>query len=197
MSEAPVGLLLAAGLGTRFDPSGERLKLLQPAARGPYSGRPLAWAAAQPLLATLGRVIAVVRPVDHPHQRELHALLADAGCQLAICPSAADGMGASIACGVNASADAAAWVIALADMPDIASTTVAAVIAALREHDCVAPCFNGHRGHPIVFSAACRTELLALKGDMGARSILQRHAPHRIDVDDPGILFDVDTPDAD
>jgi len=195
--EAPVGLLLAAGLGTRFDPGGKRLKLLQPLARGPYAGRPLAWAAAQPLLAALDPVIAVVRPADLPHQRELHALLRDAGCQLAICSSAADGMGASIACGVNASANASAWVIALADMPDIAFTTVAAVVAALGAgHECAVPTIDGQRGHPVAFSAACRAELLALTGDVGARPILERHPPHRVAVDDPGILFDIDTPDA-
>ncbi|MGH6623109.1 MAG: nucleotidyltransferase family protein [Burkholderiaceae bacterium] len=195
MSQAPVGLLLAAGLGTRFDPSGERLKLLQPVARGPYAGRPLAWAAAQPLLATLAQVVAVVRPVDHPHQHELHSLLRDAGCQLAVCPLVADGMGASIACGVNASANASAWVIALADMPDVAFSTVAAVIAALSEHECAVPTFDGRRGHPVGFSAACRSELLALTGDSGARSILERHTTHRVEVDDPGVLFDIDLPD--
>jgi hypothetical protein len=35
MHEQPVGLLLAAGLGTRYDASGSRLKLLEPAASGP------------------------------------------------------------------------------------------------------------------------------------------------------------------
>ncbi len=35
MSTQPVGPLLAAGLGTRFDPGGRRLKLLEPVASGP------------------------------------------------------------------------------------------------------------------------------------------------------------------
>ena len=197
MTNAPVGLLLAAGLGARFDPSGKRLKLLQPVARGPYAGRPLAWAAAQPLLASLSSVVAVVRPADHPHQRELHSLLVDAGCQLVVCASAADGMGASIACGVKATPQASAWVIALADMPDIAFSTVAAVVDALGAgHDCAAPYYDGQRGHPVGFSKACRAELLALTGDAGARSVYERHPPCRVEVDDPGIAFDVDTPEA-
>lgn len=193
MSEAPVGLLLAAGLGRRFDPSGERLKLLQPLAHGPHAGRPLAWAAAQPLLAVLPTVVAVVRPPDHPHQRELHALLRDAGCQIAVCAAAADGMGASIAFGVGATLKASAWIVALADMPGIASATVTAVIAALSAgHDSAAPYFEGQRGHPVAFSRACRAELLALSGDTGAREVFVRHPPHRVDVTDAGVIFDID-----
>ena len=34
--------------------------------------------------------------------------------------------------------------------------------------------------------------LAALRGDGGARAVLARHPPLRIDVDDPGVLYDVD-----
>lgn len=55
----PVGILLAAGRGRRFDPSGERNKLLQ-ALPG---GEPVVVASAHALLAVLPRVIAVVPPI--------------------------------------------------------------------------------------------------------------------------------------
>jgi len=40
-----------------------------------------------------------------------------------------------------------------------------------------------------------RDELLQLRGDTGARAILERHRAEivRIECDDPGVLFDVDT----
>ncbi|MEG1113919.1 MAG: nucleotidyltransferase family protein, partial [Janthinobacterium sp.] len=36
-----VGILLAAGRGRRFDPSGVQNKLLQPLAEGPHAGLPV------------------------------------------------------------------------------------------------------------------------------------------------------------
>src|SRR5262245_52302608 len=105
-----VGILLAAGIGQRFDPSGRRLKLLEPAPAGHHAGVPLALASARNLLQALGKVRAVVRPPDDASQQRLHALLSDAGCELVICERAHEGMGSSLACGVRASADAKGWI---------------------------------------------------------------------------------------
>lgn len=190
-----VGLLLAAGVGTRFDPSGARLKLLEPAPAGAHAGRPLAVAAALNLKAAVDAVVAVVRPIDDEPQRALHAALARAGCQLVVCERARGGMGASLACGVRATSDAAGWLIALADMPAIAPATIAAVAQALRAgHMAAAPFVGDRRGHPVGFSAACFEELARLTGDAGARSVLADHPPFRVAVDDPGALLDIDSP---
>lgn len=193
MSAQPVGLLLAAGLGTRYDASGARLKLLEPASAGPRGGTALALAAAQPLLEVLDEVVAVVRPPEHAHQRALHALLAAAGCRLVICEHAADGMGASLACGVASAAAAGGWLVALADMPSIAADTVRRVVAALeRGAVSAAPWYRGQRGHPVGFSARCGPALRALAGDTGARAVLAHWPPARVEVEDAGVIHDVD-----
>lgn len=59
-----------------------------------------------------------------------------------------------------------------------------------------APCHQSGRGHPVGFASRWRDALSALTGDAGARSLLQAHADPlaRIEVVDPGCLFDVDTP---
>lgn len=189
----PVGILLAAGRGTRYDPSERTLKLLAPASRGPHPGAPLAAAAAQTLLAELPRVTAVVRVADRDEQRRLHAVLRSVGCALAVCDDADLGMSASLACGIRAEPHAAGWLIALGDMPAIAPSTVRAIVTALREGtQTVVPVYRGQQGHPVGFAATLRDELLALQGDAGARAVLQAHPPLRIDVDDSGILYDVD-----
>jgi molybdenum cofactor cytidylyltransferase len=189
----PVGILLAAGRGTRYDPTERTLKLLAPASRGPHRGAPLAAAAAQTLLAELPRVTAVVRVADRDEQRRLHAVLRSVGCALAVCHDADLGMSASLACGIRAEAHAAGWLIALGDMPAIAPATVRAVVAALRDGaQTVVPVYRGQPGHPVGFAAELREELLALAGDSGARAVLQAHPPLRIDVDDSGVLYDVD-----
>jgi molybdenum cofactor cytidylyltransferase len=190
-----VGLLLAAGIGQRFDPTGTRLKLLEPAPAGAHAGAPIAGAAARALRAALPDVHAVVRPATNEIQRRLQALLAAEGCQLIVCERAEEGMGASLACGVRATADAAGWIVALADMPAVRAATIAAVSAALeRGALTAAPYYQGARGHPVGFARACYDELVALQADQGARGVLRAHPPAIVDVDDAGCLLDIDTP---
>jgi molybdenum cofactor cytidylyltransferase len=190
-----VGVLLAAGIGQRFDPTGARLKLLAPFPADSDAGVPIAAAAARSLRAAVAEVVAVVRPATSDAQRRLHLLLAAEGCRLVVCESAGEGMGASLACGVRAAADADGWIVALADMPAVQPSTIDAIAAALmRGAETAAPFFDGRRGHPVGFSRACGAELLALSGDHGARGVLQTHRLLPVDVDDPGCLFDIDTP---
>jgi molybdenum cofactor cytidylyltransferase len=190
-------ILLAAGVGRRFDPTGARLKLLEPATSGPCAGLPLAAAALRSLKQACGDVVAVVRPADTAAQRTLHALLAAHGAQLVLCTDADLGMGHSLACGIRARIDVAGWVIALADMPAVSVRTIAAIRDAIAGgQDTAAPVFRGERGHPVGFGRVCRDELLALEGDSGARSVLAAHPPLLLDTDDPGCLHDIDRPSA-
>lgn len=196
-----VGVLLAAGEGRRFDPAGRALKLLAVRRSGPSAGQAIALAAARTLCANVAPVYAVVQSAPAQAQADaqgqLRAVLQQAGCTLLPCDAAPAGSGASIACAVRASRGADGWLIALADMPDIQASTVAAVRDALAGGAAsAAPFYRGQRGHPVGFAALCGAELAALDGDTGARAVLERHPPQRIDVDDPGILFDVDTMNA-
>jgi len=189
------GVLLAAGVGRRYDPSGARLKLLEAAPSGPHAGIPIAAAALRNLRAAIADVLVVVRPADSAAQRELRQLLAAEDAQLVTCPEADAGLGHSLACGVRARRDAAGWVIALADMPAVSPATIVAVRDAIASgHAAAAPTHRGQRGHPVGFSRACLDALLSLSGDAGARSVLAAHEPLLIEVDDPGCLLDIDTP---
>ena len=190
-----VGILLAAGIGQRFDPTGRRLKLLEPAPAGPHAGVPLALAAARNLMQALERVHAVVRPPDDASQQRLHALLSDAGCRLVICDRAHEGMGSSLACGVRATLAAKGWVIALADMPAIEPGSIRAVAQALQDgYDTAAAFFGERRGHPVGFANSLYSDLASLSGDDGARGVLVHRPPHRVSVADRGVLLDLDTP---
>lgn len=181
----PIGLLLAAGSGSRF--GGD--KLLHPLP----DGTPIGLRSAMNLKDGLGAVVALVRPEDV----RLRRLLEGAGIDCVVCETAADGMGATIACGVQVTSGAAGWVVALGDMPYINPRTIRAVGDAIAAGAGIAaPRVDGMRGHPVGFSAAFRENLLALGGDAGARSIVAANV-HRltaIDCDDRGILVDIDTP---
>ncbi|ALK33206.1 hypothetical protein Bpla01_64820 [Burkholderia plantarii] len=186
-SPAPVGVLLAAGLGTRFDPSGRDSKLL---AALP-DGTPVVVAAARHLLAVTPEVHAVVRP----GAGRLAAHLTDAGCRVLVAEEAIQGMGASLAAAVRASRDAGGWLVALGDMPWIDPAAIRAVAQAITSGraSIAAPHHGGRRGHPVGFAAVHGEALAALDGDAGARALLGAHPVARIEVDDPGVLRDVDT----
>lgn len=182
-----VGILLAAGRGRRFDPSGLRDKLLQ-ALPG---GDTVVLASARHLLAVLPRVIAVVPP----HDRGVAAALRALGCEVTVCAGADTGMGASLAHAVAASLpDTQSWLIALGDMPFVAPATIHALCDALAGGAAIAaPVCGGKRGNPIGFGAEHLSALLALTGDEGARRIVRTAAVTEVAVDDPGIFRDVDT----
>lgn len=192
-----VGILLAAGRGVRFGGAKLLARLPPPAMPDPQlpgaGGECVGAVACRHLLLALPRVVAVVRPDD----AALAAALGAAGARIVRCANADDGMGASLACAVGETRDAHGWVVALADMPWIRPETIVRVAAAVRSGAQVAaPFHDGRRGHPVGFSVACRDGLLALTGDEGAKSVVAAHRDTlmRIDVDDAGILRDIDQP---
>lgn len=187
-----VAVLLAAGSASRFGSD----KLLHAL---PHDV-PMAIQAARHLKAVIhGDVFVVVRP----QATELSDLLAKEGCEVVPCERAAEGMGASLACGVraanaaNAAGPAGAYLVALGDMPFIRASTIAAVREALIAGAALAaPYFRARRGHPVGIAGAFRAELENLTGDEGAKGLLARHAGElvKIPVGDPGAIRDIDTP---
>jgi molybdenum cofactor cytidylyltransferase len=186
-----VGILLAAGRGTRF--GGDKLLApLRESSLGLPAGTAMGVAAAIHVAAALPDSIAVVRPGDARVADGMRAT----GLRIVECANAGDGMGASLACGVISTCDADGWIVALADMPWIAPATIRAVAGALaRGADIVAPVYRGTRGHPVGFSRRYFAALCALTGDAGARSVLLAHPDELtlLDVDDAGVLADVDS----
>lgn len=180
------GILLAAGAARRF---GSR-KLLHPLA----DGTPIGLRSAANLVRAVDRAVAVLAP----EERELAELLAGAGLDICRCPASREGMGASLACGVRAAPDADGWIIALADMPFVLPSSIAALADALRAGAPIAaPVHDGERGHPMGFGREFYRELAALGGDVGARAIVAREHERIawVPVGDPGIARDIDTPE--
>jgi molybdenum cofactor cytidylyltransferase len=180
-----VGLLLAAGFGRRYGSQ----KLLEPLP----SGDCVAGMACRNLRAGTDHVVAVVRP-DDP---DLSHVLAQEGAEVIHFDNAHLGMGATLAFGVSSTATSLGWLIALGDMPSIKVSTIHALTEALRSGESmVIPIHQGQRGHPVGFGSRHYERLTALKGDQGARAIVEDHAADGIEIpfDDAGILLDIDTP---
>jgi len=182
---AIVGLLLAAGASRRF--GADKL-----AHRLPH-GVAVAVQAARHLKSEIERVVAVVRPGA---QGIAQALVAE-GCEVVLCEDADAGMGASLACGVRAAGEAAGYLVALADMPFVRPSTIAAVRDALAGGALFArPYFRTRVGHPVGIAGRFRGELESLTGDEGARELLDAHGAElvKLPVGDPGAIRDIDTP---
>ncbi|HET9650879.1 MAG TPA: nucleotidyltransferase family protein [Usitatibacter sp.] len=178
------GLLLCGGAATRFGAD----KLLA-------GEKPIVVEAARRLVAGAGNALAII-----PLGREaLRRALEPLGCEVLETDRTASGMGGSLVAGVLATVRADGWIVALGDMPCVRIETIAAIAAALREGATIAlPVgVHGRRGHPVGFAASLRDELLALGGDVGARSVVARHADavREVATDDPGIFIDIDTPE--
>jgi molybdenum cofactor cytidylyltransferase len=107
---------------------------------------------------------------------------------------AARGMGATIAAGVAERSGASGWVVLPGDMPLVRPSTILAVASALEQHPVIYAQHKGRRGHPVAFAGELYSELIQLQGDDGARRVLARYPAHGQEVDDAGVLMDVDTP---
>ena len=180
------GLLLCGGKSSRFGTDKLCVEI---------DSSPLAAHSARHLLAGAGNSLAVIPP----GATALRAVLEKAGCEILESPHSVRGLGASLAAGIAATPDADGWIVALGDMPFIQPATIAAVRRRLEEGAPIAaPVMRatGERGHPVGFSRVLREELAALDGDEGARSVLARHRAGiaLIEVDDAGIVKDIDTP---
>jgi molybdenum cofactor cytidylyltransferase len=107
-------------------------------------------------------------------------------------------MTTSLQCGLRAvPAEAEGVLFTLVDHPAVEPATLDALLAPPRPLLRV-PRRGADRGHPIWFSRALIPELLAIHEGCAANAIIRRHAAETdfLDVDDPGILSDIDTPDA-
>jgi molybdenum cofactor cytidylyltransferase len=103
------------------------------------------------------------------------------------------GMGHSIAAGVSARPHASGWLVLPGDMPLVQPATLQAVARELDRHPIVYAQHGGLRGHPVGFAAELYSELVGLSGDEGARRLVARYPAFGLELDDAGILIDIDT----
>jgi molybdenum cofactor cytidylyltransferase len=171
MSQAPVVIVLAAGLGERFTASGGAVHKLDALLAGKR---------------VIDHVLDAVRASGLPY----HVVRPDAH------EAAGAGMGDSIAAGVRATPDASGWLILPADLPLIRSATLRA-IASAPPSGVTVPRYQGERGHPVRFDAICGPNLFKLKGNSGAAQVLRAQAAINsiafVDVNDAGVVTDIDT----
>lgn len=189
MKNEPAVVVLAAGAGSRYQ--GTRHKLSEKLGRDSVLVRTLRNAIASEM-----SVVLVISDALVPEARGLVApedmVVVDAR---SFQSQTGWGMGDSIAAGVSQHASATGWLVLPADMPLVRPGSLRAVADALDQQPIAFAQHRGRRGHPVGFAAELFSELVMLKGDEGARRLLARYPTVAVELDDPGVLFDIDTVD--
>ena len=105
----------------------------------------------------------------------------------------------SIQCGIGAlSHQTQAVLIGLGDQPQVRERSVQMVCKAYRENrsNIVVPSFQMRRGHPWLVARPLWKALLEMESPLSPRDFLNANYKqiHYLNIDDPGILADLDTP---
>ncbi|VVN62684.1 Bifunctional protein GlmU [Pseudomonas fluorescens] len=183
-------IVLAAGQGSRFraEAGADQDKLLALCVGRDGVTRPVI----EQVLVNLPVRVVDRWVVTSPERVEIIRLAQAYGCQVLLLQSA--GMGESIAAAVAASASAEGWLVVLGDMPFIQSASIEQVIDALVADGVSVPVQAGQYGHPVAFGRAFGPHLMVLTGDRGARSLFAQAMLREVQVEDRGVLWDVDVP---
>lgn len=183
------GLILAAGESSRM---GRDKALL------PYRGRTFL----ESIIHTLREagIVPIAVVLGH-HAEEIQKALKLEGVEVVINPDYRLGQTSSLQAGLRAleNPNLEAVMLCLVDHPAVSAATVLALADSSKQSPApvVIPTHQGQRGHPVVIARKLFPELLSLGPVEGANTVIHKYrdAARFLEVEDPGILFDVDDPE--
>ena len=185
------GIVLAAGRSRRM---GEVNKLL-----AEIEGIPMVVRAVDAAIASGADPVVVVTGHE---DAKVRAALAGRPVRFVHNPDYAAGMSGSLRTALAAVPDEAAGaLICLGDMPHVTAEHMTRLVETFEDQDEPAICVathDGKRGNPSLWHRDFFAEMRAIAGDVGARHLVGKHAEAVVEVEmaDPGILLDIDTPEA-
>lgn len=185
------GVLLAAGQSRRMGPANKMLVEVD--------GAPMVLHAARALLASGTAPVVVV--LGHKPEA-VETALSGLDVTFVRNPDYADGLSTSLKAGLFALPESCAGaVVALGDMPGVGAADIDSLIDAFdpaHGHSICVPTHNDKRGNPVLWARRYFAEIASVSGDVGARHLIGENADQVIEVprDNPGILIDLDTPEA-
>lgn len=181
------GIILAAGSSTRMG----RPKALLPLGETTFLARLIETFAVccDPVIVVLGGDAEAVQ-----------SALAVAPAVAVFNPDHRLGMLSSLQTGLaQTRADAAGAVFTLVDHPRLKVETLQAVLRKFEQSDAevAIPRHGRQRGHPVVISRRVADELLAMPKSGSPKDVIRGHraATVFVDLDDPAIVEDIDTPE--
>ncbi|AMP20096.1 hypothetical protein AZF37_01905 [endosymbiont 'TC1' of Trimyema compressum] len=87
--------------------------------------------------------------------------------------------------------------VTLCDLPLVQKETLRKLLKVASENQkAVVPVYHGKKGHPVLFPRKMRADFAKLKGDLGAKKTLTANNTIFVNVEDEGVITDIDTPEA-
>lgn len=189
MSEATSvsAIVLAAGTASRMGSQKQLLRLGDKTLLEHTLANLRAAARVREIVVVLGAAAEQIRPLLPPDVK------------VVVNEAFAEGMGASLQCGLKAlDGQAAATLVVLADQPLVKPATLNLLVDDYLKHkpQILIPLYRGFRGNPVLLDHSVFAEIAGLNGDTGCRAIFGDHLENirKIEVDDAGVLLDADRP---
>ena len=179
-------LVMAAGASTRLGQPKQLVKL---------GGRPALHRVVASAVSLAGHAVTVVLGA---HAREMTHLLAHSPASVVVHRGWEEGLGSSIRFGVASLPPAcSAVLIVLGDQVAITVDDLKRLAGAWGGEESViaASVYDQHVGVPAIFPRICFPELAELRGDQGARMVLERNHYRLARVPTPNAALDLDTPE--
>ena len=167
------------------------------------------------LLAPINGTALIRRVIDQVQQSQVDPIIvvtghqahligeALAGCDVLFVENKnfAEGLSTSLRTGLKAVPKTVAGaLICLGDMPKLTAQHIDDLIRAFREHQgdkiCV-PIYQGRQGNPVLWPARYFAAMGKMRGDVGAKKLIEQHRDHvhEVVMNDEGVVRDVDTPE--
>lgn len=179
--------------------AGESSRMGTPKATLTYRGRTFLELIVQTLQeGGLERIVVVLGHQAEEIQRQVKIEAA----QVILNPDYRSGQTSSLQAGLRAliADDLDAVLLCLVDHPAVSAETARTIVATFRQCGApvVIPTYQGRRGHPVLIGRQAFDELLGLTRDAGADSVVRRYRPatQYVEVEDEGIVVDVDDPES-
>lgn len=186
MSSQVYVLVLAAGASTRL---GEPKQLVR------VGGRPALHTVVANAVSIAGHAVTVILGA---HARDLTHMLLHSPASVVINREWEEGMASSIRRGMAAVPPGCeAVMMVLGDQVAVTADDLRRLLSAWKGESSTiaASVYEGRAGVPAIFPSWCFSELSQLRGDQGARAILQRNMTRLVHVPMPNAAFDLDTPE--
>lgn len=148
------------------------------------------------LYAALGAKVVCV--LGHHAEQVARGLRRAADAVLVLNPAPEAGQLSSLQCGLRALCEGTeAFFFTPADSPGVHPATLEALLEAFEPEtvDFVQPQFGGRHGHPVLAAARTAPGFLAMRPEQSARELIRRSRRGFVEVADPSVLLDVDTPE--
>jgi len=186
MSTPPHILVLAAGASTRLGQPKQLVKL---------AGRPALHIVVSNAVAVAGHAVTVVVGA---HAREMTHLLAHSPASVIVNRHWQEGMASSLRFGVASLPPACqAVMVLLGDQVAVTADDLKRLVSAWKGEESMiaASVYDQRVGVPAIFPRVCFSELSELRGDQGARKILERNNYRLVRVPMSNASIDLDTPE--